>query len=118
MSDPTGARAFFLFSCTEIPLISAFPSDALIISVKSFKVVVFPAPFGPRKPTHFDPSIFRLRLDRAVKEPYRFDRLTASMEGVDRIRTLLGYESRIREFIGVHYSHVGDIQGGGRERPY
>jgi hypothetical protein len=37
--------------------------------VKIFKAVVFPAPFGPRNPTHFGPSIFRLRFERAVNEP-------------------------------------------------
>jgi hypothetical protein len=40
-----------------------------------------PAPFGPRNPTHFDPSIFRFRLESAVKDPYVFDRFTASIEG-------------------------------------
>src|SRR5207253_11437211 len=50
-------------------------------SVKIFSVVVFPAPLGPRKPTHFEPSIFKLRLDNAVKEPYRFVRFSATMDG-------------------------------------
>jgi hypothetical protein len=45
-------------------------------------VVVFPAPFGPRNPTHFDPSIFRFRLETATKEPKFLERFTASTEGL------------------------------------
>src|SRR5439155_11057163 len=67
--DPTELKAFFLLRCTSIPLIRAFPSDALIISVKILSVVVFPAPFGPKKPTHFEPSIFKERFDKARNEP-------------------------------------------------
>ena len=60
---------------------SAFPSVALIMSVIIFRVVVFPAPFGPKKPTLLGPSIFRFNLDNAVNEPYVLVRLTASIEG-------------------------------------
>ena len=59
----------------------AFPSVALIISVKSLSVVVFPAPFGPRKPTHFAPSIFKFKLESATNEPYLLERLIASRDG-------------------------------------
>src|SRR5207247_9595466 len=87
-----------------MPLIMALPSEARIISVKIFSVVVFPAPLGPRKPTHFEPSIFKLRLDNAVKEPYRFVRFSATMDGalidshpVERFQ-LSGYFYRLRAF--------------------
>jgi hypothetical protein len=28
-----------------------------------------PTPFGPKDPTHFDPSILKFRLDTATNEP-------------------------------------------------
>src|SRR6266849_2126366 len=59
----------------------AWPLLARIRSVKIFKVVVFPAPLGPKKPTHFAPSIFKSRFDSAAKEPYRLVRSLASIEG-------------------------------------
>src|SRR5437899_12597589 len=96
--------AFFLLRWTSTPLIRALTSEALIISVKIFSVVVFPAPLGPRKPTHFEPSIFKLRLDNAVKEPYRFVRFSATMDGaligshrVERFQ-LSGYSYRLFAF--------------------
>jgi hypothetical protein len=61
------------------------PSVGKIMSDRSFSVVVFPAPLGPRKPTHFAPDIFRSREDRAVKLPNLFVRCRVSMEG-----TLMG----------------------------
>src|SRR5438552_13862489 len=74
------------------------------MSVKIFSVVVFPAPLGPRKPTHFEPSIFKLRLDNAVKEPYLFVRFSATMDGaligsrqVERFQ-LSGYLYRLCAF--------------------
>ena len=59
------------------PFTRASPEVALIRSVNSFRVVVFPAPLGPKKPTHFDPSMFRFKLSSAVNEPYLFVRPTA-----------------------------------------
>jgi len=58
-------------------------------SVNSFKVVVFPAPLGPRNPTHLGPSSFKLSAETAVKEPYDFVRLTASSEGAIQLTTFL-----------------------------
>src|SRR6266487_3277887 len=43
MSAPADSKAFFLLGCTSMPLIRALPSEARIISVKIFSVVVFPA---------------------------------------------------------------------------
>ena len=59
----------------------ACPLVGLIRSVNIFRAVVFPAPLGPRKPTHFVPSIFRFRSERAVNAPYCLVKLTASIDG-------------------------------------
>src|SRR2546422_3363461 len=58
----------------------ACPPLARIRSVKIFNVVVLPAPLGPRNPTHFAPSIFKFRFERATNEPYRLVRSRASIE--------------------------------------
>ena len=63
------------------PLISAVPLLALMRSVSIFRVVVFPAPLGPRNPTHLEPSILRFRSVRALNEPYLFERFEISIEG-------------------------------------
>jgi len=60
---------------------SALPLVAVMRFVNIFIVVVFPAPFGPRKPTHFAPWIFRFRSLTAVKLPNFFVRLIASSDG-------------------------------------
>src|SRR5580704_15624631 len=82
---PTDASAAFLCVWTLAPLIKASPEEALMRSVNILSVVVLPAPFGPRNPTHFEPSIFRLRLESAVNEPYTLERFTASIEGVVKV---------------------------------
>jgi hypothetical protein len=66
-----------------MPLMSALPLVGDIRSANTFRVVVFPAPFGPRNPTHFEPSILMLRLESATKEPYFFVNPIASIEAVD-----------------------------------
>jgi len=57
--------------------------------------VVFPAPLGPRNPTHLGPSSFRERFDSALNEPYDFDRLTASTEGPDTLFRPWGVQEAI-----------------------
>src|SRR5216684_1745789 len=99
MTVPTDASAAFLWVWTLFPLIRASPEDCLIRSVNILRVVVFPAPFGPRNPTHLEPSIFRLRLDRAVKEPYAFERFTASIDGFVKMQLLLVCLVRVRGII-------------------
>src|SRR5271157_5926113 len=72
---------------------NASPSLGKIRSVNIFRVVVFPAPFGPKNPTHFAPSTFRFRWSRAVNEPKRFVSPTASILGVivtDRREVVVG----------------------------
>jgi len=46
-----------------------------------------PAPLGPKKPTHFAPSIFKFRFESAAKEPYRLVRSLASIEGNSSARS-------------------------------
>ena len=60
---------------------NASPFVGKIMSVSILSVVVFPAPFGPRKPTHFEPSILSERSERAVNEPYFFVRPTVTIDG-------------------------------------
>jgi hypothetical protein len=59
----------------------ASPEDGLIRSVNILRVVVFPAPFGPKNPTHFDPSILKFRSDTATNKPYFLERFTLSIDG-------------------------------------
>jgi hypothetical protein len=66
--------------------------------VNIFIVVVFPAPFGPRKPMHLLPSSLRLRLETAANDPNDFERFTASIEGPDMLSDpLLDYLSKYVE---------------------
>ena len=45
-------------------------------------VVVFPAPFGPRKPNTSPAATLRLNPETAVSEPYRFVRSSNAMGAV------------------------------------
>ena len=83
------ARAAFLSLLISTPLMKAFPLVAEISPVNIFMVVVFPAPFGPRNPTHFVPWIFRFRSLTAVKLPNFFVTLTASRDGANYDTTFL-----------------------------
>ena len=60
MSDAHEFSALFLSFLTLTPFIRASPFVGEMSPVNIFIVVVLPAPFGPRKPTHRAPSSFRL----------------------------------------------------------
>src|SRR6267143_1691870 len=79
----------------------AWPPLARIRSVKIFKVVVLPAPLGPRKPTHFAPSIFKFKFERATKEPYRLVRSLASIEGNSSARSCEREPNYFRIFLAL-----------------
>jgi len=53
--------------------------------VNILRVVVFPAPLGPKNPTHFDPSIFKFRSDTATNGPKRLERCMASINGFVKV---------------------------------
>src|SRR3954470_2125322 len=50
------------------------------------KHVVFPAPFGPMRPTISNSSSSRLTSSRACRPPKRIDRSWASRTGIDTLR--------------------------------
>src|SRR5438309_1897410 len=79
----------------------ACPLLARIRSVKIFNVVVLPAPLGPRNPTHFAPSIFKFRFERATNEPYRLVRSRASIEDNSFTRSPESKPHYFRIFLGV-----------------
>src|SRR5271155_1145547 len=82
MRVPHAESARFRSRCTETPLMNASPDVGKMRSVNILREVVFPAPLGPRNPTHFAPSTFRLRWSRATKDPNRRVSSRASMLGV------------------------------------
>ena len=57
----------------------------LIGSVNIFRVVVFPAPFGPKNPTHFDPSILKFRSDTTTNELKCLEIFRASIDGFVKV---------------------------------
>ncbi|CCI52066.1 hypothetical protein BN13_140058 [Nostocoides jenkinsii Ben 74] len=61
------------------PPIVAVPSDGRIKPSSIRKVVVLPAPFGPRKPVTRPGSTVKVRSRTAVKSPNRLDRLWNSI---------------------------------------
>src|SRR2546421_8855655 len=79
----------------------ACPLLARIRSVKIFKVVVLPAPLGPKKPTHFAPSIFKFRFEMATNEPYRLVRSRASIEDNSCTRSTESKPHYFRIFLDI-----------------
>src|SRR5579875_3969794 len=93
MSTPASARARLRSCWTEIPLMKHSPWVGKIMSVSILRVVVLPAPLGPRKPTHLPPSSFRLSAFRAVNVPYCFVRSRISrLGGMGGLGQVGGYE--------------------------
>jgi len=72
-------------SDTGFPLIHASPSVGRVSDVNIRIVVVFPAPFGPRKPYTVPWSTVRLSPSTAISVPNRFVSSRVSMASVSRV---------------------------------
>ncbi len=70
-----------------MPKIEREPCEGGIRVVRSFMVVDFPAPLGPKNPKTWPDFTENTRLSTALREPYDFDKWLTLMHDITKLRS-------------------------------
>ena len=117
MTVPTPARASFGSSVTSYPLMNTCPDVGRIRFVIIFRVVLLPAPLGPRSPVKLLRAIPSDRSSTAVNRPYSLRRHTSSMGFLSILSPVLSFIMKylminIKSYMSfIKYGNMYDFSG-------